>query len=331
MRKANGLLYIGDPHVSSRKPGRRRDEDYAARILGKVEFAISVANERKLIPVFLGDMHDSAVETDEGVKTRLIRILCGSWTTPIANVGNHDIRNTTLTTGDTLKMYAEAGVLIVADKSGPVETVVLSDETVGDKIVGIGATPYGQSWPTDARPLFGDVDAIIWLTHHDIAFESPYPGSIAPTAIAGCRLVVNGHIHLYKKPVRVLKTLWMNPGNITRQSVDTMEHEPAVWELTADSKFNKISIPHEKGVFDLTGKLVDPIMQGQVDEQATETLAESEFVSLLSADTPMEMNKSDDGSILMEEIEDKFDRENTPPEVKKLILELHAAATVNPA
>ncbi|MTH94804.1 hypothetical protein [Roseibium sp. RKSG952] len=322
MRKANGLLFIGDPHVSSRKPGRRRDEKYASTILSKVEYAISVANERKLIPIFLGDMHDSAVETDEGVKTRLIRILCDAWTKPISNVGNHDIRNTTLTTGDTLKMYAEAGVLVVADKSGPVETVM-----IGDKVVGIGATPYGQSWPTDARPLFGEVDTIIWLTHHDIAFENPYPGSIAPTSIAGCRLVVNGHIHLHKNPVRVLKTLWMNPGNITRQTVDTMDHDPAVWELTADSKFNKIRIPHEKGVFDLTGKLVDPIAQEQVSEQATETLAESEFVNLLSADSPMEMNKSDDGSILKEEIEEKFERENTPHDVRTLILHLHAEAT----
>lgn len=322
MREANGLLFIGDPHVSSRKPGRRRDDDYASRILGKLEYAINLANERKLLPVFLGDMHDSAVETDEGIKTRLIRILRDAWTTPITNVGNHDIRNTTLTTGDTLKMYAEAGILKVADKSGPVETVKL-----GEKLVGIGATPYGQSWPMDARPLFGDVDTIIWLTHHDIAFENPYPGSISPTSIAGCRLVVNGHIHVQKTPVKVLNTLWANPGNITRQNIDAIDHKPAVWELTADGQFNKIKLPFEKGVFDLTGKLVDPLSIEQAEEQRQVGLAESEFVSLLSAESPMEMNKSDDGSILMEEIEEKFQREDTPKAVKALILELHRAAT----
>jgi hypothetical protein len=317
IREVDGLLFIGDPHLSSKKPGRRKDRNFSLTVLKKIEYVINLCNERKFVPCFLGDMFDEAVEKDEALKTKLIRILRQSWTTPISNVGNHDKINDTLTDSDTLAIIAESGVLKVCTKAGALETF-----KIGDKIVGVGATPYGQSFPTDARPFFGPVDQIIWLTHHDVAFENPYPGSVAPQAIIGCRLVVNGHMHLRKNVVKANTTVWFNPGNITRQHVDAIDHEPAVFALTAKGGLEKFAIPHEKIIFDLTGKLIDAISPGEAPSSETNKDFDSAFVNLLNANSSMEMAKSDDGSILLEDIKDKFAREKTSEDVQGIVLNL---------
>jgi len=320
LRHVNGLLFIGDPHLSSKKPGRRKDTDFPKTVLGKVQYVIDYANQNRLLPVFLGDMFDSAVEEDERLKVWLLRLLRSCWTVPLANVGNHDISNAVLSDGDSLAYLAESGALKVCVHSGAFETVM-----IGDKTVGIGATPYGQSFPVDARPHFAPVDQIIWLTHHDIAFENAYPGAMAPQAIAGCKLVVNGHMHLRKKVIKVGGTVWFNPGNITRQAIDAIEHDPAAFALTESGNLTKVPIPHEKAVFDLTGKLVAAISPGEVPK-ADRSAAESVFVDLLKADSSMEMERSDDGSILLEEIQAKFEAEKTPQDVRDIVLDLHLKA-----
>lgn len=320
IREAEGILFIGDPHLSSRKPGRRRDESFADTVLGKIDYLIGQCNERRLLPVFLGDMFDTAVEEDEQVKTRLARVLRKSWTLPLSNVGNHDIRNAVLTDGDSLAFLAETGVIRVCAHSGAFETV-----RIGGKTVGLGATPYGQPIPTDARPHFGQVDMIVWLTHHDVAFENAYPGSMAPHAVAGCRLVVNGHMHLYKKPLKVGATVWFNPGNITRQAIDAIEHVPAAYALTAKGNLDKVEVPHERAVFDLTGKLIGAISPGEVPRPEAQE-GDSAFVNLLKADSSLEMARTDDGSVLLEEIVAKFSREGTPEEVKAIVMDLHSQA-----
>lgn len=320
IRSVNGLLFIGDPHLSSRRPGRRKDADFPKTVLSKIEHLIGVANERRLLPVFLGDMFDAPVEEDERLKVWLLRVLMKSWTTPIANVGNHDMSNVVLGDSDSLMYLAESGALKLCIHSGAVETV-----KIGEKIVGIGATPYGQSFPIDARPLFSDVDQIIWLTHHDIAFEGAYPGATAPHAIAGCKLVVNGHMHLRKNVLKVGSTVWFNPGNITRQAIDAIDHQPAAFALTEAGKLEMIAIPHEKAIFDLTGKLVSAISPGEIPKEEDNPL-ESAFVDMLKADNSMEMDRTDDGSVLLEEIEEKFQAENTSEDVRGIVLSLHGKA-----
>jgi predicted phosphodiesterase len=321
LRAAEGFLFIGDPHLSSRKPGRRKDTNFGKTVLGKIEFAINVANERKLIPVFLGDMFDRAVETDESLKTKLIRILRKAWTKPVSNVGNHDINNVVLTDGDSLALLAETGVIDVIAHSGAFETF-----QIGNKRIGLGGTPFGQTPPADVRGLFNGADTVVWLTHHDIAFENPYPGSMNPFEIVGCRMVVNGHMHLRKKPIKVGRTVWLNPGNITRQAIDAIDHVPAVWSLTVDGRFEPIPVPTPSDIFDLTGKLIDAISPGEAPKPGTPEGEDSVFVSLLSADTSMEMAKTQDGSVVLEEIVEKLERERAHTDVRHIVMDLHALA-----
>lgn len=314
-----GLVFIGDPHLSSRKPGRRTDKDYASTILGKLAFVRDFCNEHGYLAVFLGDMYDAPVERSESLKIRTLRLLRSFDLKPVGNVGNHDILNQVLTDEDSLKYLEEAGAITLATHSG-----ALARLRLGDKTVGLGATPYGQSFPTDARFYFPDVDTIIWITHHDLALEDPYPGAIAPQPIKGCKLAVNGHMHLRKPILKVGETSWFNPGNIVRQAVDAIDHVPAVTLMTADGRLRTVPVPHEKGVFDLTGKFIDSISPGEAPKDDDHRVdAEGVFVSLLETHSSMEMSKSDDGSILMEDIVAKFDRDKTDDAVRSIILDVH--------
>ncbi|MCS4089536.1 metallophosphoesterase [Rhizobium sp. BK176] len=320
MRECEGLAFIGDPHVCSLKPGyrfgRRTDDDYPETILGKLKFVIDHCNENRLVPVFLGDMYDKPAEPSKAIETRLLRLLKTCWTQPITNVGNHDITNQILTDGDSLKYLEEAGVIRVAVYSGALDTFV-----IGGKTVAVGATPYGQEIPTDAKHYFPKADTIIWLTHHDLAFEGSYPGAQELHAIKGCRLAINGHMHIAKELRPVGGTTWFNPGNIVRQAVDAIEHVPAITVLTAEGRLKKVVIPHEKSVFDLTGKLIDSISPGEIPKEVSgDDKVDSAFVSLLQADSSMEMGQTQDGSILMEDIQAKFKRDNTDDFVKSIVL-----------
>ncbi len=311
-----GLLVIGDPHVSSRRPGRRRDPDWPAPVLNKLEHCVALANARDLAPVLLGDLFERPVEPDESLKSRLIRILKGFRHRPLANVGNHDIRHTRLSDGDSLAMLAVSDVLDVVPESGPAALYA-----VNDRRLGFGATPFGQAIPTDVRGLIPQADAVLWLTHHDLAFGAGYPGAVPPEAIRGCALAINGHVHKRHAPMQVGETRWFNPGNITRGSVDLIAHIPAVYVLAGDLSLTEERLPHVADVFDLTGRQVaadaSPEAIGRI---------ESAFVSLLQAETATDLARSDDGALIREEIEAKFVRDATPEPVQAAIRSLVEAA-----
>ncbi len=308
----NGLLIIGDPHVSSRRPGRRKDADWPGPILAKLEACVAVANARGLAPVLLGDLFERAVEPDESLKARLVRILKSFRIRPLTNVGNHDIAHTTLSDGDSLAVFGIADVVDVVAATG-----IVGEYRIAEHRLGIGMTPFGAGIPRDVRGSLAGIDRLAWFTHHDIAFEGAYPGAVPPFPVAGADLVVNGHVHKTKPPIRAGGTLWTNPGNINRQSVDLQDHKPAVWILGADGVLVPEYLPHEADVFDLTGRIVaaasDRDMRAQV---------ESAFVSLLQAESATDLARSDDGSIIREEVEAAFAREGTPDPVRSLVLSL---------
>lgn len=319
--ECEGVLIIGDPHVSSRRPGRRIDADWPGPILRKLEHCAALSHERKLFTIMLGDLFDTPVEEDEGLKTRLTRILKGFYMPPVTNTGNHDIRNTALSDGDSLAYLGTSDVIDVVASSGPVMEV-----SIGGKRIGLGMTPYGQKIPSSVEGLFPEAAATVWFTHHDIAFDKSYPGAMPPIEIAGCRLVINGHMHDTKADKVVGRTIWRNPGNINRQTVDLMDQKPTAWIMHGNASMEVVDLPHEKHVFDLTGKFVQA-----VEVQELQRDVESAFVTLLEAETTVEMAASADGSLIREEIEAKFGRDETPPGVRSMVMELLAEAVTRRA
>jgi len=311
-----GLLIIGDPHVGSRRPGRRKDPDWPSPVLAKLEHCAALARERGLATIILGDLFDRAVERDGALKSQLVRILRSFPHRPLVNVGNHDIEHTTLSDSDSLALLGLCDVVDVVSRSGPALELHLPGRRLG-----IGLTPFGQPIPQDVSGSFAEVGSHVWFTHHDIAFEGTYPGAVPPFAIAGCDLVVNGHIHKSHKPVTAGRTRWLNPGNIARQSVDLVDHLPRAWTLGPEGELAPHVLPHRTDVFDLTGRVVAAASGSQVAGAV-----ESAFVSLLQAETPGGVKRSDDGSIIREEIEAQFAAQDTPEVVRAIVRSLLAEA-----
>jgi hypothetical protein len=256
------------------------------------------------------------VEPDEALKNQLIRILKGFRYRPLVNVGNHDIQHTTLTDSDTLALLGLCDVVDVVAVSAPV-----AEFHIGTRRLGVGMTPYGQAIPTDARGSFTGVDLHTWFTHHDIAFDGGYPGAVPPFAVEGCDVLVNGHIHKTQKAVMAGRTRWLNPGNINRQSVDLVDHIPRAWVLDASGALEAQELPHERNVFDLTGRIVEAADGGMVAREV-----ESAFVTLLQAESSTELKRSGDGSIVRDEIEAKFAEDQTPDAVRAIVRSLLSEA-----
>jgi hypothetical protein len=303
--KCGGLLFLGDLHLTSQRPGRRIEEDWPGPLLRKLEFCANLAAERDLYPVSVGDKFERAVEKKESVKIGAVRAMRNFPYVPLWNIGNHDTNNKVLGDDDSLTLLAECGVLDAVTKNGAVGRFSLNGV-----LVGLGMTPYGMEIPKSVPSELRDCQKVVWVTHADLAFD-----------IDGCDLVVNGHMHMTKDPVVVGRTSWFNIGSLVRDTVDLIDHVPTAW-IFDGRRLEPVEVPHERHVFNLVGKLIAPTgTKAMASQIRTEnTREESAFVSLLKEKTSLDMKKTDDGSVVREEMVRAFDKLKTGP-VARLVLD----------
>ncbi len=324
--QTNGLLFIGDPHLSSRRPGRRMDVNFAETVLNKLAQAFDIARENALQPVILGDVFDRAGEQDLKVLSGLLRLLRdhrnAGGPIPVTLAGNHDMKDATLSEDTALAVIHESGLLRVLEDAVPFPVCRVADKR-GEKATCIAVLlPY--SYGQEDRLLNGGIRAddivaaldlasadrspdalVIALTHADFAFDGAYPGAKEIVEIPGVDMVVNGHMHKLCPTVRRGNTLWWNPGNITRMSMDCESHAPRVWSWKmGEDTLTGIHLRHEKFIFNRTGVAVGPDMNGLKEELRTPVDASSSrFVEMLKAQQAQEAPLTEDASELMAEIQ----------------------------
>ncbi len=237
VRGLNGLLFIGDPHVSAYPPGHRSD-DYRSAVLDKLRFCLQEAQQRRLLPVILGDLFHVPRDNPNGLLVELMELFRP--VIPWVLVGNHDKHEARLTQDVSLAVLRAAHVIVLLDQPGPVATLEL-----GTKKVLLGASP---DWTPIPSSVSADgYDKVIWITHHDVNFSDDEAGRIPVREIPGVDLVVNGHIHTPKPAQKRGRTLWVNPGSLTRitRSAVTRNVRPAVavWTLEHDEP-SRLEVPH---------------------------------------------------------------------------------------
>ena len=315
--EASGLLFIGDLHLSSSPPGRRR-QGYMGQGLAKLRHLIDLANEMRFAPIMLGDVFDRERDPSEALKTRLLRELHRSWTTVLTNVGNHDKQGAVLSESDSLAVVSETGHPLRAfASSGPGAEFLIEGRRVG-----VGFTPHDQPVPEDVRGAFPGADAVFWITHHDIGFEGAYPGALEPHPIEGCNVVVNGHMHLRKQPVTAGGTMWCNFGSIGRTAIDAVNHEPSGWSFRPSAGLVRHPVPFERDVFNLTGRLVAAASPGEGAASAG-----SAFLDMLAAGRAAAAPAfSSDGTILLEALVSRLEAAGAGQEVLAMALDLHRRA-----
>ena len=342
--EAAGILLVGDPHLASRRPGRRRDADFVATSVGKLRAAIEIANARRLVPVILGDIVDLGDANEMRLLVGMTRTLRSAWTVPFYNRGNHTLTierrsiHQVETDRHTISLLTEAGTLRAMTGDGSPDLLVRTAD--GD--VAVGAVAYGRAIPAraDASWAFAGEAMKVLVTHHDLSFPGrPIPGSAPLKRIAGIDLVVNGHVHDRRPPVLSGKTWWFNPGNILRLSIDLEGHVPTVYALGPGEAvagrdealpygLSGHAIAHDPDAFDHTGMLVEPAGPGQATIEATPSEAGSAFVSILQSE--VSAPRTEDGSVLDEEIGRICEEREVPDDVRSIVAELaHEARDPN--
>ena len=323
--EVSGCLFIGDPHIAGRCPDFRAD-DYPSVILEKVAWCLDYAQSNKLLPVFLGDLFDKPRDNPTWMIGRLIEILNGS--SAIGIYGNHDCAEPSLNDNDSLMLLVKSNCLQLVSAENPWTGAMAGRpvliggssyrEQIPDKIAAgtkkqstieaPSATTTEQASlfdepaepPTKSRKPTSKKRFGIWITHHDLAIGDYEGGRFAPFAIGNVDLVVNGHIHRRNEPVQCGKTMWTNPGNISRRSRSEKcrVQAPAVMQLTfTASKFNLdyIEVPHQS--FD--DVFHEPVLDGDHEDGA------SAFVAGLSE---LRQRKTSSGAGLMNFLEKNIDQ-----------------------
>jgi hypothetical protein len=292
-RSFSGILFIGDPHVASKRPGRRKD-DYLASVLGKLEECAQICEDYNMLPVILGDLLHRSDDNSLKMLNRLTAVLKRFPLPPLTLEGNHDKEETSLTENDALYLLAQGGSVRVLETAGLVDTFEIAGQPVR-----LFAAPYGSSIPRSVPD--GEGMAIL-ITHHDMAFDGAYPGSLPIEAVEGVRMVVNGHMHDTKPSVVAGNTTWHNPGNIEPLSVDLVHHVPKAWMWApaggeASTELVGIELQHGTDLFDLTGLQVAP---SDVDAAVAALPSTSKFAALITqeANESVDAERTDDASIL---------------------------------
>lgn len=293
--KTNGILWVGDPHVSTRNIGRRKD-DFLTSVLDKLSACADLCIDKGLTAVILGDLFHRNGDNNLRMLNRLVRVLQRFPSPPIVLEGNHDKEKTALSDEDALQLLQQTGVVRVATVAGLFETFDIHGE-----VVNLWMVPHGSEIPDALPELHEGVNVMV--THHDMAFGSAYPGSQPLKPIAGIDMVVNGHMHDTKKSVLMDNTWWHNPGNIEPLSVDLMAHEPRAWEWSpamGTAVLQAHVLPHGTDLFDLTGLQVEA---ADAHASVAKVVEVSAFALELSQDSALEAEKSDDATMLREDLE----------------------------
>lgn len=301
--EAKGLLFVGDPHMSSRKPGRRLDASFSETVAGKMDQAFGIAAERDYYPIILGDLFDDERDSDPAMLTRVIRSLAGSAKRPLTIVGNHEKTQFFLTDDTALAALREARVIDTLERAGA-RAIVLVD---GKRVL-VGGTPYGQDFPESVAELRAQhrADWVVWISHHDLAFQGAYPGSSSIPSIEGVDMLVNGHMHKPTPPVELGSMTAFNPGNIVLMSVDCRDQKPAVWGWSwpQGRSLERFELRHGLDEMDLSGYVFEAAEPAGVEEaKAGLLMSESAFARLLKKSQAEDAGQTDDAQFLKEEME----------------------------
>lgn len=295
-----GFLFIGDPHASSVRPGKRND-DFEKSVLNKLIESAKIATHFNLIPVILGDLIHREGENSIGFISRLTKVLKTFPCTPLEIDGNHGKHESTSVEEDVEYLLKTSGTIKLLED--PAEKLMFS---FGEQKVSLFVAPYGTQMPYSLKREIGHINILV--SHHDLGFESAYPGAMPLREIKDCDIVVNGHMHKTAPSVLKGKTTWHCPGNIEPLSLDCRDHNPAVWEWRPDMgcTLEPHYLSHNRDCFNLTGTHVNSssAIDGVEALAPHHMLKNSRFAQMLASSEPNDSKKTDEAAFLSEDLDD---------------------------
>lgn len=330
MNKKNGLLIVGDPHLTSRQISKRHDlVSTMETCLDKLSQVVKIANRENLFVVFLGDFFDSDKENNIYLLTKTIRILKSLDHKPLTIVGNHEKTEDKLADYNMLVSLIEANVMDVFIDNKITQTLELHDKTLNkDYHIAIGGTNYGSKIPDKVtRPE--NIEKLIWITHHDLLFKSAYPGAVPLKEIDGVDLVINGHMHKAQPQQQEKTTTWCCPGNILRQTVDLAEQKVCVFMWTLNNHENEykklipIELEYQKDIFKKP-EVIEADIDARNDYRFNVRNSEKMgFVEALEAiKIQNDNNVTDDRAVVIDGMNVLFEAKDVPEDIRQDLLNL---------
>ena len=293
-----GILFIGDVHFDSRRVGRRID-DYTQAVLDKLDFCARLAQEKRLLPVCLGDLFNRHGENHLPSLNRLIDVL-RRFPVPMKVLsGSHDRQGAWMSETDALSLLHSLSIIEAVDT-----TCIQSIEINGGP-VSLCFVPHGQV----IADRFDTHGVGILVTHHDLGFKGLYPGAQPLKPVEGIRLWVNGHMHTRTDAVEFDSFTAYNPGSLVRPSVDLRHQTPVVslWYPDTPKALQFVEVPCAMDVFDLTGLEVEGDERMLKAQLPSARSSLSEFAKRLREQShALNATRSQDGSILLDALKEVF-------------------------
>ena len=238
--KTKGVIFVGDPHLSSFTPASRIDH-YPSVILSKLRYCLETAVRLGFSTVIiLGDfghvrqipmLYVSIVQkmlrefTDQGLKIFSV-------------VGNHDIAYNRLDTVD-------GSILGAVFSSGLVTPLTVLELEMGSLKVRVQGVNYPD--PVPPAPEYEGVNLCVIHRFFDTSTE---PSFITRQDVVdyGYNVYIFGHDHVEKKPELVEGRLVIVPGSISRGTSHNynLTKQVVIYSLSAPEgkpSFKRLSIP----------------------------------------------------------------------------------------
>lgn len=310
----SGILFIGDVLASKSRPGRRIDEDYFETVFKKLSFALNHAEKNNLKPVIVGRLCRKKFEVTS--YARLITELTGKNVTVLAGANEFIGASTTLNPHSQASLLAKSGVINLCSEPGVIERIHISDGH-NTKSVALYGVPEKHPAPKSLGLQEGIMDgeeAILIRKGRNYDFENEDGVGEIEIDIQdwpGCSLFVSDNGPFQKGVTSSEKTKWLNTGPMVRTKIDEDGHEPFIWSYSIEG-IEKVSIPHEKHIFDLEGLF----------SQATQKeYQSSEFTTMLKQATSRSTQDMPE-NFIVGEISQIYDERETGHEVREIIQSL---------
>lgn len=316
----NGLCFLGDTHLASGRVGRRID-DYAAAGLDKLRQAAAICRDENLLPIHLGDLFHKPKENYLPLLAQVMAVMREFPHPPLVVAGSHDRTESWFTDKDAAQLLADAGVVYLLQQPGEVFTLACAGvPSKNARHVRLWVTPAGCRIPDELPPTDGETLTIM-VTHHDLDFRGMYPGATELHEIANCQVLVNGHMHTPTPMVIKGGTTCHNPGSMMRVSVDLKNHEPAVsvWTPAHGSNLERRPLKIATHVFDLTGKEVYAADPKELKASLPKGLRLSSFAAKLRGSDALESGRSDDGAVMVEQLDTYFKMFDKPDNLRRYL------------
>lgn len=242
------LVLIGDCHIRKRNPVARTDDIWEA-CKKKLKFVFDLADEYDAPIIQPGDLTEYKYDT-ASFRTPFMSELLEVFDPKrsfYSCIGNHDVL------GDRIEEVGSTALGIL-NKTGRVKIIPHRHiNAIGN--VAIDIIPI--HWKQNPKEVLTKQDRFSIAVYHVMTWlgKEPYPGIEEPDAkkllskLPQFDLIVTGHnheaFHYTDKDGRSI----INPGGLLRTAADEMDKIPYCYLYNIKERsFEKIEIPHEKGV-----------------------------------------------------------------------------------